>query len=124
MNDPRAKAAVLYAAGLLSAAAAVTFFYGVWPSTVSMAGVVVGVKAGLCQVAAAHGALRTIPMALHIGRWVSLALGAVVLAMVISLAVVIDLDLEVASHLLILAAFSSLQFLAAHASRVQLSATD
>ena len=63
-------------------------------------------------------------MALHIGRWVSLALGAVLLAMVISVVVidvatVDDLDPKVTGRLLITAAFSGLQFLAAHASRMQ-----
>lgn len=120
MSNPRTTAAVLCATGLLTAAAAVTFYGDIWPPTVSTTGIVVGVMAGLAQVAAAHGALRRVPMALHIGRWVSLVLGAVLLAIVISVAALGSFDLKVASRLLIIAALSTLQFLAANASRMQL----
>lgn len=82
---------------------------------------VLGVVAGLSQAVAAHGALRTIAIELRIGRWVSLTVGAAMLAMLISAGVVIgrDLDLKIAGRLLILGAFTGVQFLAAYASRAR-----
>jgi hypothetical protein len=121
----RIRASVLCAIAILNVGAAVYIFDTTGPRVVAWSSLAFGIMIGVCQTmagltqAAAEDSTHPIAdLALHLGRWVSLGVGAALLGIVISVCVVsidsVNVNVRTLLATLALVGYSCLQFLAAH----------